>query len=450
MATVVPIFKRKGKSSDPVNYRPVSLTAACCRLFETLLKESIVGFLDEHSLISDAQHGFRKKKSTLTNTLVGMLEWFSALEAGDVIHSVFLDFAKAFDTVSHPKLLHKLEAYGISGKLLNWIGAFLTGRTQCVRVEDSLSSEVAVSSGVPQGSVLGPILFLIYVNDLVDVTSGTSCSLFADDAKVSIRCSKTSMADPHLALALKNIHEWSKKWQIAFSLPKCQVFCFGTPDSLPLYEIGGVALETVTDVKDLGVFLSKTGKSSYHCTEVAKKGLAKVAHIFRCFRTRNRKFLLDMFRIYVRPIVEYNSPVWSPYLKKDIKSIERVQRTFTKRIPGLRDLSYKQRLDALGLKSLEEMRMRNDLVLAFRMLKNKVDLNFDDFFSLSPETRTRGHRYKLTIPFSRLDTVKGSFAHRVPALWNSLPAEVVEVNSVEAFKQKLKSVNLEIFLKGQD
>lgn len=450
MATVVPIFKRKGKSCEPANYRPVSLTAACCRLFESLLKEPMVEFLETNGLISNAQHGFRSKKSTLTNTLEGMLEWFEALKAGDIVHSIFLDFAKAFDTVSHPKLLHKLVSYGISGKVLAWIKAFLSGRTQRVRVDDALSSEVPVTSGVPQGSVLGPILFLIYVNDIVDVTAGAACSLFADDAKVSVRCDKHTATDPALLQALTKIQEWSKTWQLSLSLPKCQIFCFGAAVSQPHYEIDGVALEVTADIKDLGVFLSSSAKSSYQCAEVAKKGLAKVAHIFRCFRTRNRKFLLDMFRVYVRPIVEYNTPVWSPYLLKDIKAIERVQRSFTKRFPGLRDLSYKQRLDTLGLKSLEEMRLRSDLVLTFRMLKNKVNLNFSDFFSLSPETRTRGHSLKLFRPSSHLDVVNHSFSYRVPPVWNSLPAEVIECTSVEMFKQKLAAVNLESFLRGQD
>jgi hypothetical protein len=190
-------------------------------------------FLESEKLISPHQHGFRSKRSTLTNTLTCLNTWFSAVNSGNVVHSIFLDFSKAFDTVSHPKLIHKLKAYGISGKLLDWISAFLAGRTQKVNVENEFSSTANVSSGVPQGSVLGPILFLLYVNDLPEVVTDASVSLFADDSKLYVICPKNCVSDPNLSKSLTNVHDWAETWQLQLSLPKCSIFCFGKPDKPP-------------------------------------------------------------------------------------------------------------------------------------------------------------------------------------------------------------------------
>ena len=210
--------------------------------------------------------------------------------------------------------------------------------------------------------------------------------------------------------------------------------------------MNGIQLESVQDVVDLGVMLSRSGKTSAHCSEKSTKGLRVVGHIFRAFRTRNREFLLKMFRVYVRPILEYNSPAWSPFLKKDARMIERVQRTFTRRIPGLRHYSYSERLRILNLKSLEQCRLENDLVLAFRMLKGGIELRFEDFFTKSTVTRTRGHSEKLVIPGDHLEPVRNFFSNRGPAIWNSLPQHVIDSPSVNVFKKRLGDVDLTRFL----
>jgi hypothetical protein len=263
-AFVVPIYKKKGKTSSPANYRPVSLTAACCKVMEHIVKQKMLDHLRSNNLLTKRQHGFLSKKSTLTNTMSALKTWYSALDEGKVVHSVFLDFAKAFDTVSHEKLLHKLQAYGIHGPMIIWIKAFLSGRSQRVRVDGILSDPKPVFSGVPQGSVLGPLLFLLFINDMPDAINCDSL-YYADDAKLYSICNKDVITDPLLAASLENVHNWSKIWQLTLSIPKCKIFCFGQPRSPPQYRIGAENLESESEISDLGVLLASDGKTSEHC-----------------------------------------------------------------------------------------------------------------------------------------------------------------------------------------
>ena len=182
-AEVKPIFK-KGDKSSPGNYRPVSLTSVVCKIFETFVRDALYEHLTSNDLLSPDQFGFCKGRSCVSQLLVTVNEWFQNIDKGLPVDTIYLDFAKAFDTVPHNRLLHKLKAYGISGKLLDWIQSFLTDRTQYVTVNGTSSGQVPVTSGVPQGSVLGPVLFIYFINDMPDILDGIKVKIFADDTKI--------------------------------------------------------------------------------------------------------------------------------------------------------------------------------------------------------------------------------------------------------------------------
>ena len=178
-ANISPIFK-KGDKSLPSNYRPVSLTSVCSKVLEHIIHSHMMKHLDKYNILSPAQHGFRKGLSCESQLLVTTHDLTSALDQGKQVDAIVLDFSKAFDMVPHNRLLSKLQHYGISGNLLSWLQAFLTQRTQAVVLDGESSKPTKVLSGVPQGTVLGPLLFLLYINDLPDIV-GSNVRLFADD-----------------------------------------------------------------------------------------------------------------------------------------------------------------------------------------------------------------------------------------------------------------------------
>ena len=185
LANITPLFK-KGDKSNPGNYRPISLTSVVCKLMESILRDKIVEFLEKNNIIRDSQHGFRNRHSCLTNLLDFLHDIYEMYEEGRAVDIIYLDFQKAFDKVPHRKLLNKVESHGISGHIHRWILDWLSDHKQRVVFNGKFSHWRNVSSGVPQGSVLGTILFLIYINDL-DEDVKCKISKFADDAKIANR-----------------------------------------------------------------------------------------------------------------------------------------------------------------------------------------------------------------------------------------------------------------------
>ena len=223
-AIVVPIFK-KGSKKEPSNYRPVSLTSVVCKLCETLIRKNVMNYMLQNHLFSDDQYGFRPGRSCVVQLLEILDEWTKLLDNGNPVDIVYLDFSKAFDTVSHERLLFKLHKLGIRGSVLNWIKSFLTDREQCVRVGTNTSSWSEVISGVPQGSVLGPVLFLCFINDQPNVVEGI-VKIFADDTKLYACVSKEEKCEA-LQKDLDNLCNWSEWWKLSFNSKKCKVLHVG-------------------------------------------------------------------------------------------------------------------------------------------------------------------------------------------------------------------------------
>jgi len=222
-AIIVPIHK-KGVTSDPNNYRPISLTSTSCRVMERVINNEILDYLLRNNIISKHQHGFIKKKSTCTNLLECLNDWSFNMQAKTVNDIIYFDFKKAFDSVSHSKLLTKLRAYGISGDLFDWIEAFLSNRKQAVTICNTLSFFIPVISGVPQGSVLGPTLFLLFINDVTDIFDGLSvtCKLYADDIKLYTSYCFNQLHS-NLVDATERLIAWADNWQLKLAADKCIV-----------------------------------------------------------------------------------------------------------------------------------------------------------------------------------------------------------------------------------
>ena len=369
-------------SSDVSNYRPISLTSLFSKIFERIVKQQTLTYLLNHNLITSQQFGFLSKRSTCTQLLDCLNDWTLSIRNHHVTDIIYFDFAKAFDSVSHIKLVHKLQSYGISGRLLKLLSDFLSNRFQRVVLPNGVSTSRAVTSGVPQGSVLGPLLFLIFINDIVDLFdhSKVCIKLFADDIKLYLEIVDNSDYNK-LQDAINKVHEWSKIWQLRLASDKCQHCHISlSPRPQPFnYFVTDFKLPLVSAARDLGVLMDSRLTFRNHIKSVVSRGHVRAIQIWRCFLCKDPDILIKAFSTYVRPLLEYCSPVWSPTSVTLVNDLESVQRRFTKRLPGLKSLSYDDRCAHLGIDRLELRRLRADLILCYKILHGLVLLLSDDF-----------------------------------------------------------------------
>ena len=433
-ANIIPLFK-KGSRNKSENYRPVSLTSVICKLLERLIKDHMVEFLGKHKLLNSSQHGFLKARSCLTNMLCFLEEITKWIDVGSPVDIIYLDFQKAFDKVPHQRLLLKLKAHGIGDSITDWIEQWLTDRRQRVVVDGEVSNWKSVLSGVPQGSVLGPILFLIYINDLGDSITSNVLK-FADDTKL-FRKVNTNVDKQHLQNDLDRLVKWSEKWQMLFNFGKCKCLHTGHRNMNVNYKMGDTVLGTTVKEKDLGVTISADMKVSEQCGIAASKGNQILGLIRRNITYKGKKLIIPLYKAIVRPHLEYCIQAWRPYRKKDIDTLERIQRRATKMIPELRDLSYEERLKECGLTTLETRRLRGDQIEVFKILNGYENIDRNMFFSLKKDSRTRGHEVKLVKDQCRLDIRKHSFSQRTINEWNKLSTDCVTASSVNMFKNKV-------------
>ena len=433
IAHIVPIYK-KGDAQLASNYRPVSLTSVICKILERIIREQILNYAFEHNLFPKDQHGFLPKRSTVTNMLECLEKWTSNFDQGFQTDVIYLDYSKCFDTVVHSKLLYKLSHYGFEGTALQWLESFLSNRSQIVKINGAFSHPKEVISGVPQGTVLGPVLFLFYSADLQKEIKYSDISMYADDTKLfkKIQCENDYLL---LQEDLNSASNWANAWQLKLNPIKTNVLTIGTARIDSKYFLNGSLVQKVDRICDIGITVQSNLKNTIHCNKLIQKAHFSMKNIFNTFKGHSAEFYVKLYVSYVRPILESACQVWSPIIKDNIDSIESVQRYFTRRLPGMRDVPYLQRLNRLNLESLERRRMQHDLVLFYKVIHNKTIVNLHNSFRFI--NSYRGHNRTLFLHFSRTDKRKFYFINRIVSLWNNLSYECVNATSISVFKDKL-------------
>uniref|UniRef100_A0A8C5QYE7 Reverse transcriptase domain-containing protein n=1 Tax=Leptobrachium leishanense TaxID=445787 RepID=A0A8C5QYE7_9ANUR len=385
---------------------------------ETMLKERIVEHLKTHRLQDQKQHGFTSGRSCQTN-LIDFFDWGTEIiDIGGAVDIAYLDFSKAFDTVPHRRLIDKLQSLSLDSNIVEWIRQWLSDRQQRVVVNGVYSAQGLVTSGVPQGSVLGPILFNIFISDIAEGINGKVC-LFADDTKIVG------------AVAI----EWSELWQLSFNVDECKIMHLGRKNPRAKYRIFDTVLTSTSEERDLGVIISEDLRVSSQCNRAAGNASRMLGCVGRGIRSRKREVLMPLYRALVRPHLEYCVQYWRPYLQKDIDILERVQRRTTKMVYDLKEKSYQERLNDLNMYSLEKRRDRGDMIETFKYVKGIHKVEEGSICKRKQSSKTRGHSLRLEGQRFKSNIRRHYFTERVVDTWNSLPVEVVEAKTVIEFKE---------------
>ena len=444
--SITPVYK-SGDKSQVINYRPISLLCIISKVLERLVYDKLSAFIMKHNIIHDSQFGFLQHRPAIQQLLTFLANIHNDINSNARCDVIYLDFRKAFDSVPHHELLLKLRKVGVNGSLWYWFRAYLLGRQQHVSISGCSSSSLPVISGVPQGSILGPLLFLIYINDLPSSSLFTKLFLFADDTKCLSRISSPS--DSLLLQSdLDGVSSWSKKWLLAFNETKLHLLSINTKRSNPLststadssYYINGRSIAPCNSHKDLGIVIASDLKWTDHLHLISSKAYKKLGLLRRTFCATNS--ISTKKRLYislVRSQLLYGSQIWRPVLIKDINLIESIQRRATKYILNDYTSDYKARLTKLHLLPLSVLFELHDICFFIKSLKSDANSSFNivNFVSFNTNQTRSGSHMKLVQPLSKHSRDKQFYFNRLPSLWNSLPAIDLTL-SYKLIKHRLK------------
>ena len=447
-AIICPIQKPNTQRCHPKSYRPVSLTSHIIKVFERVLRSAIVKHLEDNDMLPKNQHGFISGRSTLSQLLQQVEKMTREWEDGKATDTIYLDFAKAFDKVDHNILCHKLKRIGISGKVGLWIREFLTGRHQQVAANGVLSQPAPVISGVPQGTVLGPVLFIIMIDDLDCDLIHSVASKYADDTRVTATISSLEDAVQFQNELENKVYPWAPANNMSLNGDKFEHLHVGNN----LHQIkasykdpSGKTIDEKEYIKDLGVIISNDLTWSKQIEEVVAKARVMSGWALRTFSTRDRDPMTTIWNAQIRPILDYCSPLWSPCPNNygNIDLLETTQRSFTRKIKGTEEMNYGQRLNFLKMYSIQRRHERYKIIYLYK-IKEKLVPNISSTNGLQFYI-SRRHGCMCRIPPYPLHHNKAvvarnaSFALTAANLWNVLPKSIRNISglSIDAFKRRL-------------
>ena len=445
IARIVPVFK-KGDSSKVENYRPISVLNIISKIFEKIINSRITQYFETNLLFQDSQIGFRSNFST-SHHIVGYLnDLIAARDAKLYSISSFIDFKRAFDLVWQNALLVKLAYYGVGGNVLLLLKSFFTNRYQFVTIDDLISDIKRVTSGVVQGSVLGPTLFLIFINDLIYLLKEIHVRLFADDTIIYI-----SGQDPHMCLiklqeALLIIQNWCIKWKLPLNIDKCATIFTSNGSSksitLPPLTLFDMLISPSPNYKYLGITLKSDLKWDLHIYNIESSAKRKIGFLFKCFpRLDPVKYLL-IYKSHIRPILEYACQSFGDLPAVLNTRLELIQERFLRKIYNVPStVEYCDLLAASRLPTLKDR--RNYLtVLLFNHIINLPDNNV--VMAIPPTSgtisgRTTRSSKDLALPKPNTELFKKSFQYHAAKLWNSLTPIIRDLSGSPQFDKAVRT-----------
>ena len=442
-ATVMPIFK-KGDRSEVSNYRPISLISCVGKSFERVVFKHVHNYLLSNSLIYKYQSGFLPGHSTVHHLIEVVHHTCLALENQKINCQVFCDISKAFDRVWHRGLIHKLKKYGIKGNLLAWFENYLYMRHQSVSINNTRSSSEFITAGVSQGSVVGPMLFLIYINDISEALSGIA-RLFADDTSLSFSSADPAEIERILNQDLSKLSAWAKIWLVIFNATTTEVMI--TSNIYFDYDIrlsmDNIILKIVETHKHLGIVLASNNKWSAHIDTIIQSAAKQVSFLRKLKYRFSKATLNKVYCTYIRPLLEYASEVWDGCNQAESRRLEQVQLNAARIVTGLPIFASLNSLYyETGWDTLAERRKYKKLNLMYKIVNNESPSNLSDIL---PNRVDQAANYNLRnsenfqVPFSRLCSFDSSFFPATLRLWNDLDLSIRNSSTLVEFKAKLRN-----------
>ena len=448
IARVVPLYKN-GQRGIPGNYRPISVLPAISKIMERILHDQLyINYLTKFDLFSDTQFGFRKFHSTAGALLDCTNEWYINLDRKMFNLAVLIDLKKAFDTVDHQILLSKLELYGIKGQAINLLKSYLTNRKQRCQIRNSFSSERLIKCAVPQGSILGPLLFLLYINDLPHCLSKTKPRLFADDTNLT--ASANSMTDLEAAVNsdLENLRKWLIANKLSLNVAKTEFILIGSKsmmknisNSHPNVFIENKQIKQVYECKTLRVKIDQHLSWKGNTDEICKKVTAGISAIRRIRPFVAQDTLILIYNAIVPPYFDYCSEVWDVFGAAQSKRLQKLQNRAARIILNVsNDVEHNIALHALGWEPLQMERKKAKAKIMYKLLNKMGPKSLTNLFSYKSE-KTNYHLRDISsglcLPKPRTNNMKNSFMYDGAQLWNSIPKEIRESKSLSSFRNKI-------------
>ena len=439
LAHITPILKPGKLRTKPESYRPVSLTSHIMKTFERIIKKSLQNHLELTKQLNQNQHGFRSQRSCLTQLLAHYDEILKGIEEGFNVDTIYLDFSKAFDKVDKGVLCHKLRQLGIHGPLGVWLHNFLTNRKQTVIANGSKSSTASIISGVPQGTVLGPLLFLILINDIDEKISQSNVNIFADDTRIK-KVIKTEDDSTKLQEELNKLYDWEKTNNMEFNGSKFEVLKCGSKKTLKentkYYSPDNKEIDEKESLRDLGIIMNNEANFKDHINKVCAQVTQKSGWVLRTFSNRKSWFMKQMWKTLIQGHIYYCSQLYQPTQSQELTRIENLQRKYTKRIPQVRNLNYWERIKQLKIISQQRRYERYRIIYMWKILEGKApNCGIEE-----NSNKEKGRKIKIPTLKSKARTIReSSFQVHGARLFNSLPLEIRNQKkcSVEDFKTKL-------------
>jgi hypothetical protein len=436
-ANVPPVFK-KGSRLNPANYRPISLTSISCKILEHIIVRNIMDHLEKNNILHPNQHGFRQKLSCEIQLTCLLDDLAKNISGGGQVDVIITDFAKAFDKVPHRRLIAKCKHYGLNNTTVQWVSAFLTNRTQRVVLEGEMSPTTPVLSGVPQGTCLGPVLFLIYINDLSN-NMQSNVRLFADDC-IIYNTIKTKDDCISLQNDLHSLETWVNTWLMELHPAKCSTMQITRkrPHNIIKhpYTIHGSILECTSSTKYLGITITDRLDWTPHIGKVTAKARSVLGLLCRNLRSCPEKTKELAYFSLVRPTLEYASSAWDPHQSGDKAALERVQRRAARFVKGNYDprASVSNMISELGWPSLETRRRHSRLSYMYKYTHNLTRVDYTRHMELLPPSARHYSPLKIHKPYCSTNYLKFSFFPNTTNDWNALPTSARTLESIEQFK----------------